>query len=142
MMRLVRRNAGVRSGNRPGRVMIILAAVTAACMVAFSTSCGPVRLKSLAADPKRVEIYADYSKQLYIFAIYSRGARNDVTDNSTYRSSSDNIASVSPSGLVNGNKPGAANVTVTYAEGNTTATVTIPVFIHEFGGTENYSGLS
>jgi len=124
---------------KPAKITAL--AAIALLMTSGLLNCRPPVLKSLLVNPTTVAIYHNYGRQLIVTAVYSNGQEKVVTNNCTYISS-DNVVSVTPTGMVIGEDRGTANVTVSYTEGNVTEKVTIPVTIVEFGGTDNYSGIS
>jgi hypothetical protein len=124
---------------KPAKIAAV-AAITL-LMTSALVSCRPPLLKSLLVNPTTVAIYHNYGRQLIVTAVYTSGQEKVVTNKCTY-SSSDNVVSVTPAGLVIGDERGTATVTVSYTEGNVTQIALIPVTIVEFGGTENYSGIS
>lgn len=93
-------------------------------------------LRSISANPKEIPVpinsinvplrdtnalfEVDQTQQLIISAQYTKdtsissGASKDVTNNCTFRSSNDQIATVSSTGIVRGAATGTAYITVTY----------------------------
>ena len=119
----------------------------ASLFLVASASCATVSsskssLKSISVSPTDVHIYANYGKQLNVFAVYADRTEKDVTANSTYRSSSEKVATVTSVGFVEGIDRGTADITIYYTEGGVTQNTTVPVIIELFGGTETLSGIS
>ena len=100
----------------------------ASLMLVISAGCAPAALAGIRAAPESVSLAPDETRQLTIFANYTKGPTSAVTEVS-YQSSDADVATVTSGGLVEGVDAGSSNITVSYAEGDVlkTATVTVTV---------------
>lgn len=102
-------------------------------------------VSSIASDPVRVNIPVNETSQLTINAIFSKisygnittgsGGLRVVTNNLTFQSSNETIATVNNSGLVRGIAAGTTTIKVTYTGGNETKTTDVAVTITAPPGT-------
>ncbi len=129
-----------------GRVLklaVIVSIASLSVIASAGCSSGSVpALKSIVVSPSDIHIYADYGKQLEVFAIDAQGKETDVSTTSIYRSSDEKVAIVNTVGFVEGKDRGTATITVAYTVGAVTKTAEVPVIIELFGGTETFSGIS
>lgn len=86
-------------------------------------------LKSIASSPRKISLSSNATQQLTITATYTKGPPQNVTTKSTYKSSSQKRASVTPAGLIKGGIAGSTTITVSYTEGTVTRTVEVPVTV-------------
>lgn len=98
-------------------------------LVVTLVGCAAATLQSIKASPSTVSLALNATQQLTVTASDTKGASKNVTATSTYKSSSATIATVTTGGLVKGIAAGSASITVSYAEGKVTQTVTVPVTV-------------
>jgi hypothetical protein len=90
---------------------------------------------SIIASPYRVIIATNTtSSNLTISALLSSnvtasGGLKVVTDNLTFQSSNENIATINSGGQITGKAAGSATINVSYTYGNITKSITVPVTV-------------
>ena len=80
---------------------------------------------SITASPNPVTVSPSGMQQLKVTANTSGGITPDVTSSASYTSSATSIAAVSDTGLITGEYPGSATITVSYGGKSTTVQVTV-----------------
>ena len=129
------------------KMLKIAVIVILACfLIMGSTGCKKVvapwetfELSSIGAQPYRVNIPVNATSNLTINAVFSKissgnittasGGIRVVTNNITFKSSNQEVATVNGSGFVRGISAGSANISVSYTDGKITKTTSVPATI-------------
>jgi len=107
----------------------------------FTEQVASFNLTMINAQPYRISIPVNAtSSNLTIVAVHTQngsasGGMKVVTNNLSFKSANEQVATVSPGGQVTGIAKGTTTVTVTYTEGNVTKTCDVPVTITAAPGT-------
>lgn len=83
-----------------------------------------VNLQELKVEPSSLTLKVGETKQLVVKAVYSDGTEADVTNEATYASANENVATVE-AGLITAVGAGETVVTATYGDKSAQATVTV-----------------
>jgi len=101
----------------------------AAKEVNLTAHTAPKELASISATPSPIQFFIGDTQQLTVTAHYTVGPDQDVTDQATYASDNEAVATVNASGLVTAVAKGSANINISYTEDTVTKTTSVPVTV-------------
>ncbi|MDU0205085.1 Ig-like domain-containing protein [Paenibacillus sp. MAH-36] len=115
--------AGVVTAKKEGKAVITATYMGKTEIVNVTVS---KKVKSLTTDKRSLELRLNGTDQLLITAYYDDGTSEDVTSKADYTVDTSSIVTVT-NGLVKGQNPGSANVTIKYMNQSMTVPVDVEV---------------
>ncbi|MEC0268803.1 Ig-like domain-containing protein [Paenibacillus anseongense] len=115
--------AGVVTAKKEGKAVITATYMGKTEIVNVTVS---KKVKSLTTDKRSLELRLNGTDQLLITAYYDDGTSEDVTSKADYTVDTSSIVTVT-NGLVKGQNPGSANVTIKYMNQSLTVPVDVEV---------------
>ncbi|MGQ7890919.1 Ig-like domain-containing protein [Paenibacillus sp. WC2504] len=115
--------AGVVTAKKEGKAVITATYMGKTEIVNVTVS---KKVKSLTTDKRSLELRLNSTDQLLITAYYDDGTSEDVTSKADYTVDTSSIVTVT-NGLVKGQNPGSANVTIKYMNQSLTVPVDVEV---------------